>query len=55
MTTNAGLLTEERGYRLLHAEGCDEINFSFHSIIPEVYEEIMPPLKYSRVISKAQG
>jgi MoaA/NifB/PqqE/SkfB family radical SAM enzyme len=50
MTTNAGLLTEEMGYRLLHAEGCDEINFSFHSIIPEVYEEMMPPLKYSRVM-----
>lgn len=50
ITTNAGLLTEEMGYRLLHAEGLDEINFSFHSIIPHVYEEMMPPLKYDRVM-----
>ncbi len=50
ITTNAGLLTEEMGYRLLHAEGLDEINFSFHSIIPEVYEQMMPPLKYDRVM-----
>lgn len=50
ITTNAGLLTEEMGYRLLHSEGLDKINFSFHSIIPEVYEAMMPPLKYSRVM-----
>ncbi len=50
ITTNAGLLTEDMGYRLLHTEGLDEINFSFHSIIPEVYEEMMPPLKYDRVM-----
>ncbi len=50
ITTNAGLLTEEMGYRLLHAEGLDEINFSFHSIIPEVYEQMMPPLKFDRVM-----
>lgn len=50
ITTNAGLLTEEMGYRLLHSEGLDAINFSFHSIIPEVYEEMMSPLKYARVM-----
>lgn len=50
ITTNAGLLTEEMSYRLLHSEGLDEVNFSFHSIIPEVYEEMMPPLKYERVL-----
>ncbi|RMD98121.1 MAG: radical SAM/SPASM domain-containing protein [Calditrichaeota bacterium] len=50
ITTNAGLLTEEMGYRLLHAEGLDEINFSFHSIIPEVYEKMMFPLKFERVM-----
>jgi MoaA/NifB/PqqE/SkfB family radical SAM enzyme len=48
--TNAGLLTEEMGYRLLHSEGLDEINFSFHSILPDVYEAMMPPLKYARVM-----
>lgn len=50
ITTNAGLLTEEMGYRLLHAEGLDEINFSFHTIIPEVYEQMMSPLKFDRVM-----
>ncbi len=50
ITTNAGLLTEEMGYRLLHAEGLDEINFSFHTIIPEVYEQMMAPLKFDRVM-----
>ncbi len=50
ITTNAGLLSEEMGYRLLHTEGLDEINFSFHSIIPEVYERMMSPLKFDRVM-----
>ncbi len=50
ITTNAGLLTEEMGYRLLHAEGLDEINLSFHTIQPEVYEEMMSPLKFDRVM-----
>lgn len=50
ITTNAGLLTEEMGYRLLHSEGLDEINISFHSIIPEVYERMMSPLKFDRVM-----
>ncbi len=50
ITTNAGLLTEEMGYRLLHSEGLDEINFSFHSILPDVYEAMMSPLKYDRVM-----
>ena len=47
--TNAGLLTEERAYRLLHS-GLDELNISFHSIIPEVYEKMMPPLKFDKVM-----
>lgn len=50
ITTNAGLLTEEMSYRLLHSEGLDEVNISFHSIIPGVYEAMMPPLKYDRVM-----
>ncbi len=50
ITTNAGLLSEETGYRLLHSQGLDEINISFHSIIPEVYEKMMPPLKFDRVM-----
>lgn len=50
ITTNAGLLTEEMGDRILRAEGLDEMNFSFHSIIPEVYEKMMTPLKYDRVM-----
>jgi len=50
ITTNAGLLTEEMGYRLLHAEGLDEINLSFHTIQPEVYETMMSPLKFERVM-----
>lgn len=50
ITTNAGLLTEEMGYKLLCTEGLDEINISFHSIIPEVYERMMPPLKFDRVM-----
>ncbi len=49
ITTNAGLLQEEMAYKLLHS-GLDEINLSFHSIIPEVYEAMMPPLKYDRVM-----
>ncbi len=50
ITTNAGLLTEEMSYRLLHSEGLQKINFSFHSIIPDVYEQMMTPLKYDRVM-----
>ena len=48
--TNAGLLTAERAYRLLHS-GLDELNISFHSIIPEVYEHMMPPLKFDKVMA----
>ena len=48
--TNAGLLTEEMGYRLLQADVLDEINLSFHSIQPEVYEQMMSPLKFDRVM-----
>ena len=48
--TNAGLLTEKMGYRLLQADALDEINLSFHSIQPEVYEEMMSPLKFDRVM-----
>jgi (2Fe-2S) ferredoxin len=48
--TNAGLLTEDMAYDLLYSEGLDEIVFSFHSIIPEVYERMMPPLRYDRVM-----
>jgi MoaA/NifB/PqqE/SkfB family radical SAM enzyme len=47
--TNAGLLTEERAYRLLHS-GLDEINISFHSIIPHVYEDMMRPLRFDKVM-----
>ncbi|MFQ5708249.1 MAG: radical SAM/SPASM domain-containing protein [bacterium] len=50
ITTNAGLLLEEMGDRLLQTEGLDEINFSFHSIVPEVYERMMSPLKFDRVM-----
>lgn len=50
ITTNAGLLSEEMGYRLLQTEGLDEINFSFHTIIPDVYEKMMSPLKFDRVM-----
>jgi len=50
ITTNAGLLTEEMGYGLLHADALDEINISFHTIIPEVYETMMSPLKFDRVM-----
>ncbi len=49
ITTNAGLLKEEVAYRLLHS-GLDEINISFHSIISEVYEKMMPPLKFEPVM-----
>lgn len=52
--TNAGLLTEERAYRLLHS-GLDEINISFHSIIPEVYEEMMQPLRFDKVMANILG
>ncbi len=47
--TNAGLLKPERSYRLLHS-GLDEINISFNSIVPEVYESAMPPLKFDKVM-----
>lgn len=52
--TNAALLTEERAYRLLHS-GLDEINISFNSIIPEVYEKAMPPLKFDKVMENILG
>lgn len=48
--TNAGLLTEELAYRLLHS-GLDELNLSFHSIQKEVYEDLMRPLKFDRVMA----
>lgn len=51
LISNAGLLTEEMGYRLLHSESVDEFDISFHSIRPEVYEEMMPPLKYEKVMA----
>jgi MoaA/NifB/PqqE/SkfB family radical SAM enzyme len=51
ITTNAGMMYEEMAYKLLHS-GLDEINISFHSIIPEVYEAMMPPLKYDRVMGQ---
>jgi MoaA/NifB/PqqE/SkfB family radical SAM enzyme len=47
--TNAGLLRKDRAERLLRT-GIDEINISFNSIVPEVYEKAMPPLKYDRVM-----
>jgi len=49
LITNAGLLTEERAYRLLRS-GLDELNLSFHSIMPEVYEAMMRPLKFDTVM-----
>jgi MoaA/NifB/PqqE/SkfB family radical SAM enzyme len=52
--TNAGLLTEERAYRLLHS-GLDEINISFHSIIPQVYEDMMRPLRFDKVMANILG
>lgn len=51
LISNAGLLTEEMGYRLLRSESIDEFDISFHSIRPEVYEEMMPPLKYEKVMA----
>ena len=54
ITTNAGLLTEEMGYRLLRSEGLDKINISFHSIVPGVYETMMSPLKFDRVMENIQ-
>ena len=50
ITTNAGLLTEEMGYRLLQSGGMDEINISFNSIDSEIYESAMAPLKFDRVM-----
>lgn len=52
--TNAGLLTEERAYRLLHS-GLDEVNISFNSIVPEVYEAAMRPLRYDQVMENILG
>ncbi len=49
LITNAGLMTEERAYRLLHS-GLDELNISFHSIVPDVYEAMMTPLKFDKVM-----
>jgi hypothetical protein len=48
--TNAGLLTEEMGYRLLRSEAIDEFKISFTSIQPELYEKMMPPLRYETVM-----
>jgi MoaA/NifB/PqqE/SkfB family radical SAM enzyme len=47
--TNAGLLRDGRAERLLRT-GIDEINVSFNSIVPEVYEKAMRPLRYNRVM-----
>ncbi|MDH3637902.1 MAG: SPASM domain-containing protein [Gammaproteobacteria bacterium] len=52
--TNAGLLTAERAYRLLHS-GLDEINISFNSIVPDVYEAAMRPLKFDKVMGNILG
>ena len=52
--TNAGLLSGERAYRLLHS-GLDEINISFNSIVPEVYESAMRPLKFDKVMGNILG
>ncbi len=48
--TNAGLMRDGRARRLLET-GIDEINISFNSIVPEVYERAMRPLKYDRVMA----
>lgn len=50
LITNAGLLSEEFGYKLLHAEGIDEFNISFISIDPHIYEAMMIPLKFDKVM-----
>ncbi|MFQ5701793.1 MAG: radical SAM/SPASM domain-containing protein [Acidobacteriota bacterium] len=47
--TNAGLLTKERAYRLLRCD-LDEVNISFNSIVPAVYESAMRPLRYDTVM-----
>lgn len=47
--TNAGLLRDGRAERLLRT-GIDEVNISFNSIVPGVYEKAMRPLKYDRVM-----
>ena len=49
LITNAGLLDEKMAYNLLHS-GLDEINISFNSIIPEIYEKYMRPLKYEKTM-----
>ncbi len=53
LITNAGLLTPDMAYELLHS-GLDELNISFHSIIPEVYEDLMRPLKFDKVMENIQ-
>lgn len=53
LITNAGLLSGERALRLLRT-GIDEINISFHSVDPAVYERAMPPLKYDRVMGNVR-
>lgn len=47
--TNAGLLNDEISYRLLQS-GLDEINISFHSVQKEIYESMMRPLNYEKVM-----
>ena len=48
--TNAGLLTEDMAYKLLHS-GLDECNISFNTIQKDIYEQTVPPLKYDNVMS----
>lgn len=47
--TNAALLDAEISCRLLQS-GLDEINISFHSVQKKVYENMMRPLKYDKVM-----
>lgn len=48
--TNAALLTDEMSFRLLRS-GLDEINISFHSVQKEIFEAMMRPLNYERVMN----
>lgn len=48
--TNGALLNEQLSFELLHS-GLDEINISFHSIQKEIYENLMRPLNYEKVMN----
>lgn len=50
LITNAGLLSEEMGYKLLHCEGIDEFDISFNTVNSKIYEEMMTPLKFDKVM-----